>query len=233
MKALAGLILVLAILAPAAGPAAAASLDRYGTWIPEVSYTQTQNPDTRALISDGSFEQGPPPASAWTEVSNDPTCEWIGDFSSAWYVSSWDGYFDYWAGGYCYDQVTGLYLSATSSVSQTLLVPAGGTNLSFYYVSFRPDLDDDPVDGDRVYVAINGAEIWSMDMTQANNSYPSWVGPVLVDVSAYAGQSVTLTFGGSSFGDVTGNVRFDFIEFVEGPTPVQVSGWGTIKALYR
>lgn len=232
MKPAACLVLVIGILTLVAGPAGAAWLDRNGTWAPS-EFHQASGPEgTRTLINDGSFEQGPPPASAWTEVSNSPYCEWIGDFASTWYVSSWDGYFDYWAGGYCFDDL-GQMFPVTSSVTQVVPVPVDASALSFFYVSFRPDVDDDPADGDHVYVAVNGVEVWSMEMIRANDTYPSWVGPILVDLRDYAGQDVSLTFGGISAGDMTGNVRFDYIEFTEGPTAVQSSGWGSIKALYR
>jgi hypothetical protein len=185
-----------------------------------------------ALIQDGSFELGPPPASAWTEANNS-ACERIGDFSGEWYVSAYDGLYDYWAGGYCVDPGTGQRFPVISSVTQTVTVPADRAMLSFYYIAFRPDPDDNPPDGDRAYVAIDGVEIWTLEFVQANNTYPNWVGPILVDLSAYAGQSIELTFGGVPVGEVTGNARFDYIEFVFTPTPVEPSSWGRLKALYR
>jgi hypothetical protein len=232
MKPTACFALTLGILTLVAGPAGAAWLDRDGTWVPSEFHQATGPVGPRTLINDGSFEQGPPPASAWTEVSNSPNCEWIGDFASAWYVSSWDGYFDYWAGGYCYDDL-GQVFPVTSSVTQALQVPVESSTLSFFYVSYRPDVDDNPPDGDHVYVAVNGVEVWGMELIQANDTYPSWVGPIPVDLGNYGGQDVSLSLGGVSVGDVTGNVRFDYIEFVAGPTAVPSSGWGSIKALYR
>lgn len=232
MKLAASLAAALGILALAAASAGAAWLDRNGTWTPTQFHSAPGPDGTRTLINDGSFEQGPPPASAWTEVSNSPNCEWIGDWASTWYLSSWDGYFDYWAGGYCFDDL-GQIFPVTSSVSQAVTVPVDASTLSFFYAAYRVDADDNPPDGDRVYVAVNGVEVWSMEMIQANNSYPSWVGPILVNLGDYGGQDVTLAFGGVSVGDVTGNVRFDYIEFVQGPTAVPSSDWGAIKALYR
>ena len=82
-----------------------------------------QNPD--ALINDGSFENGPPPGSAWTEVTS-TACEWIGDWSAVWGVAAHDGTYDYWAGGYCGGVPT------TSSVSQAgIAVPATDNDLRF------------------------------------------------------------------------------------------------------
>ena len=184
------------------------------------------------LINDGSFELGPPPASAWTEtVSED--CERIGDFSSSWYVSSWDGYSDYWACGYCADDTTGQDVPVTSAVSQLIAVPADSTYLEFYYVSYRPDADDEPADGDHVYVAVDGTEVWALPLIQSNDTYPNWEGPVRIDLHAYAGQTVTLSVGGVSVGSVTGNARFDSFSFSGGPTPVLEETWGGIKARFR
>jgi hypothetical protein len=224
-------LLVTAILM-AAGPVSANSLDRNGTWTGSVIYTSVPPAGTRALINDGSFELGPPPASAWTEVT-DRTCEWIGDFGSAWYVSSWDGYVDFWAGGYCVNPNTGENEPATTSVTQNILIPIGQTTLSFYYIAFRPESDDVPLDGDRAYAAVNGIEVWTLPFTQANNTYPSWVGPITVDLSAFAGQSVALSFGGVSVGLVTGNARIDYIQLLPGATPTQATSWGGVKTLYR
>lgn len=185
-----------------------------------------------ALIHDGSFELGPPPASAWTELNNSE-CERIGEFSGEWYVSAYDGMYDYWAGGYCIDPGTGARFPVISSVTQTVTVPADSAMVSFHYIAFRPDPDDIPPDGDRAYLAINGVEVWTLEFIQANNTYPDWIGPVTVDLTAYAGQSVELTFGGIPVGDATGNARFDYIEFIYSPTPVQTGTWGRVKSLYR
>jgi hypothetical protein len=208
----------------------AASLDRSHAWVPSGTQLQTRMNDGRGLINDGSFELGPPPASAWTETNN-TTCERIGDWSGQWYMSSWDGYQDYWAGGYCYD--TGPGVPITSSVTQSVTVPSDSSVVSFYYVTFRIDPDDVPPDGDRVYMAINGTELWSVEMTSANNTYPNWTGPIQVDLSAYTGQTVSLGFGGVSVGDVTGNARIDYINFLYNPTPTRATSWGAVKSLYR
>ncbi len=187
--------------------------------------------DIDALVFDGSFELGPPPASAWTEENNS-TCERIGDFSGEWYVSAYDGTYDYWAGGYCTDSL-GVRFPVISSVTQQVAVPADSAMLSFYYIAFRPDVDDNPADGDRAYVAVNGVEVWTLPLIRANNTYPSWVGPVTVDLSSYAGQSIALSFGGIPVGDITGNARFDYIEFAYAPTPAEPVTWGKVKSLYR
>jgi hypothetical protein len=221
--------LVLALGVMIAGTVSAASVDKAGTWTPSTIYPQVPVGGPRALINDGSFENGPPAGSSWTEVS-DQACEWIGDWSTAWGVSAFDGIYDYWSGGYC-----GL-VPTSSSVTQTVLVPVGATTLSFYYIAFRPDPDDAPYDGDHAYVKVNGVEKWTLPFVQANDTYPNWVGPVTVDLSAYAGNNVSLSLGADSFAGVaglTGNLRFDYVEFITGPTPTAQVTWGSVKSLYR
>lgn len=183
-------------------------------------------------LPDGSFEQGPPPASGWTEAS-DHSCEWIGDHSGTWYVSAYDGTQDFWAAGYCLDDVSGENVPVSTSVSQSLTVPADSSVLSFYYIAFRTAGDDVPADGDRAYIAVNGAEVWTLPLTSDNNTYPSWVGPVTVDLAAWGGQAVTLSLGGVSVGADTGNLRFDLLTFEPSSTPVEGASWGALKALYR
>ncbi|QLQ04842.1 MAG: hypothetical protein HZY76_01150 [Anaerolineae bacterium] len=55
------------------------------------------------------------------------------------------------------------------------------------------------------------------DLIQANDTFPNWVEKTY-DLSAYAGQNVTLEFGANSAGASTGNIRFDFIQIGE-PAP--------------
>ena len=159
------------------------------------------------LVNDGSFENGPPPASAWTETA-DNVCEWIQDPTGPWGIGAFDGTYAYWAGGYCSG------VPSTDSVTQDITVPVEDTLLSFWYVSYRID-DDDPSPDDFAYVSVNGTTVWEMDMTQANETYPDWVN-VTVDLSAYADQVVSLKFGAVSVGDTTGNILFDYIEFEPG-----------------
>lgn len=192
-------------------PAPANSLSASGGSLPPagtIYVRPSQFPS--ALINDGSFENGPPPASAWTEVTN-TTCEWIDDWSSVWALGAHDGVIDFWAGGYCSGS------PATSSVSQAgIAVPASNNDLHFWYVAYRPDSDDG--DNDHAYVNVNGVQVWSLPLLQANNTYPTWVEAV-VPMTAYAGQNVTLEFGAVSEGASTGNIRFDYISFGEPPPP--------------
>jgi hypothetical protein len=158
-----------------------------------------------ALVNDGSFENGPPPASAWTEFTNN-ACEWIGDWSGVWGAAAYDGTYDFWGGGYCSG------LPSTDSVEQAITVPAGGV-LSLWYMAYRVDADD--AAADTAYVSVDGTDVWNLDLVQANNTFPNWVN-VTLDLSAYVGQTVNLKLGVISAGDQTGNIRFDFLEFAGG-----------------
>jgi hypothetical protein len=185
-----------------------------------------------AGIRDGSFELGPPPSSAWTEYCSLP-CERIGQFSSEWSVSAFDGTFDYWAGGYCRAEGSSNDVPVISSITQSVTVPTDSTLLTFHYISFRQSPDDSPIDGDHAYVTVNGHEVWIRRMTQANDTYPSWSGPVEIDLSGYEGQTVTLSFGAVASGHATGSIRFDLISLVPASTPVQSTSWGALKARFR
>jgi hypothetical protein len=162
-------------------------------------------------VADGSFEDGPPPDSAWTEVTNNTDCTQIGDWMDTWEAPSYHGVFDFWAGGRCNDVIT------TNSVSQTITIPVTSTTLSFQYMTFRQS-PDDPIPDDYGYVTVNGSQVWQLDLTQANNTRPNWV-EVAVDLSAYAGQTVSLRLGVQNTGDNNGNMRVDYVKMLGGNPP--------------
>ncbi len=158
-------------------------------------------------IQDFSFEQGPPPASAWTLAANN-TCGWIGNHSSAWGINAaHHGVNSYWAGGYCGTPSS----PSTDSVTQTITVPtsSGNQTLSFWLLSYRPSADD-PTPDDYFRVLVNSTVIYSRNMTRANDTYPNWL-QVTLNLSAYAGSTVQLRFTGVSNGALTGNVLVDEI----------------------
>ena len=157
------------------------------------------------LLNDGSFENGAPPASSWTETT-DNACEWIGDWSSVWAAAAFDGIYDFWGGGYCSGA------PSTDSVEQSITVAPGG-QLSFWYLAYRVDPDDPSVD--TAYISVDGTTVWTLDLTTANNTFPNWV-KATADLSAYEGQTVVLKLGVNSFGSQTGNIRFDFLEWSTG-----------------
>lgn len=152
------------------------------------------------LINDGSFENGPPPASAWTEWSSSGI-EWIVDPTGAWGIPANDGTYAFWGGGYS---------SGPNSnyVEQSISIPGNAITLNFMANFYRPDADD--VSMDYFYVKINGATIFTRELIQANDTYPSWA-EQSINISAYAGQTVTLRFEVTSAGDLTGNVLVDYV----------------------
>jgi subtilisin family serine protease len=170
------------------------------------------------LINDGSFENGPPTASEWEEWTNQPW-EWIVDVgSSDWAIPAFDGSYAFWAAGY-YEDVSKIRHPNSNYVQQeSISIPANATDLKFYAVFYRPDADDSSVD-DYFYVKINDIIVYTKELIQANDTYPNWV-EVSVDISAYAGQTVTLRFEGVSTGtgplpdgdgNLTGNALVDYI----------------------
>jgi hypothetical protein len=153
------------------------------------------------LINDGSFEADPA-IGPWTEVDTTGCTPWIGDWSSIVGVTAYDGSQYFWAGGFC-------GAPNDNSASQAITIPSGYTRLSFWYYAMRSDADD-PTDNGLASVKINGASIWSLEMSQANNTI-GWVNQI-VDISAYSGQSVTLVFEAVQGNSGVGNVFFDQVE---------------------
>jgi hypothetical protein len=206
------------------GPAGPNTLTATGQALRPATGAAPQSPPVADAITvnDGSFEYGPPPASLWTEVTNS-ACEWIGDWSDVWGVAAHDGRYDFWAGGYCNS------IPTTSSVEQDLAVPVDDTSLTFWYLAYRPDADD-PTPDDYAYVTVNTAanaetEVWRLDFIQANDTFPNWV-EATIDLSAYAGLTVHIKFGAVSTGELTGNIRYDYIgapTYPPGPCPTQVA----------
>jgi hypothetical protein len=164
------------------------------------------------LINDGSFENGPPTASAWTEWRDYGTDSRVVDPGDYFYCSgtsvySYDGTYSWWGGGYTGDQDD---IPVSNYVEQEIDIPSGATEIRFYTVFFRKD-DDDPSPDDVFYVTISGETVFERNMSQANETCPDWVEQT-IDISGYAGQTVTLRFEAQS-GDseYTGNVLVDYI----------------------
>ncbi|MCA9933970.1 MAG: proprotein convertase P-domain-containing protein [Ardenticatenaceae bacterium] len=176
---------------------------------------QTAAPDTmQLLVNDGSFENDP---SDWNLASSN-ACYWIGNWHGVWGVPAYDGSMDYWGGGYCISD--GVYYPNSSIVTQTVTIPTNTQYLGLKYLAYRPD-DDDAVINDYAFAAINSSLVWSLDSTQANNTFPNWE-TERVDISAFAGQTITLTLGFISnvdgTADYTGNIRFDYIHLLDETT---------------
>lgn len=236
MRVTARLVLLAAVaISIAAALAAPAAADQSPTadrnWKPSGQIRSQPEPlvsSTLELINDGSFENGPPPASAWAETTT-TVCEWIVDPSGVFGVPAYDGTYAFWAGGYC-----PLGVPNTDWVTQQVLVPAplpaDATNLSFWYLCSRLDPDDENLDV--AHISINGTDIWTLEMTMANDTGSQWVNEQ-VDISAYAGQSVALELGGTGVG-FAGNLLFDYLQWVvEPPVGVGDVPGPTLSALGR
>jgi hypothetical protein len=194
-----------AALADSAPNAPGASLSATGAAAPSqgASSYAARVPDHVLLVRDGGFENGPPPASLWREKTN-TTCEWILDPTPVWGIPAHTGTYAFWAGGYCGP-------ANTNQISQPVKVRPSHPVLQFYAVYFRPDMDDPPA-VDRFYVQVGNTTVFSKNLIQANDTYPNWVLET-VDLSAYADQTVKLSFGARSVGELTGNVLVDDVAF--------------------
>ncbi len=154
-------------------------------------------------IRDFSFEQGPPPNSAWT-VSSNNSCPSIGNFSSTWGIpTAHHGVNSFLAGGYCSGYPN------SSSVAQNITVPTGSgqQQLTFWLLSYR-SAPDDPSPDDLFRVTVNTTVVYSRYMTRANNTYPNWI-PITLNLAQFAGSTVQLKFANVSIGSATGHVLVD------------------------
>jgi len=164
-------------------------------------------------LSDGGFENGPPPASAWSETTNQAAdCPSnIGDWSSIWGLAASEGSLDFWAGGACL--VDNAYLPISSAVGRLIDVPASEPILRFRYAAFRVD-PDDTANNDVVYIRVNGIVVWGLDVSkQSSNTFDGASGGFVdgaVDLCASAGSAAFLTVTlAPGAGSNVGNVRFD------------------------
>ncbi|THB81076.1 MAG: hypothetical protein D3926_03885 [Desulfobacteraceae bacterium] len=167
--------------------------------------TVTADPGECTLVSDGSFENGPPPSSAWTAWGNTVCGGPITDPTVSWSIPAYHGTYASWFGGYCNNTDP-----VSSYVQQSIQVPADASILTFYANYYRVD-SDDPAAPDYLWVKADGTTIFTRELKTANNTYPNWIREV-VDISAYRGQTVTLRFEVGSAGTDTGNALVDYIE---------------------
>lgn len=159
------------------------------------------------LIYNGSFEETA--QLGWSEYLNNTDCGTtkIGDWTSVFPgVPAYDGYNTLWVGGYCGS------IPISNSAEQWVVIPANAPILSFWYYAWRSS-PDSAVPDDFAYVDLVSEEqrIWELPMSQANNT-ETWTN-VRIDLSAYAGQEVVLSFGNimSTADSLVGNVLFDYI----------------------
>jgi hypothetical protein len=170
-------------------------------------------------VNDGSFELGPPPASAWTEESTTSECGTaIGDWSETFGITTPDGVYSFWAGGLC---TGGTNLSRENRVIQEISVPSEDPYLIFWYLAYRSSTDQAP-GSDVGYVEVEGTEVWTYDIstkaatTDGDDPEICFL-PARVDLTAHAGQTVELVVGIDIDAEdlLRGNVLFDDFRFAD------------------
>jgi hypothetical protein len=197
------------------------SIGKLSDYGPTISNTQTQEDEFESseqsgssrysceLINDGSFENG----SEWIEDGNYDIASRLVDPSNYFYCSGTSVYAyssgttSWWGGGY-----TGALddIPVSNYVQQEIDIPSGATEIRFQMISYRPD-ENDASEEDFFFVIISGETVFTHDMIKDNDSCPDWEEQI-VDISDYAGQTVTLRFEvQSGDSDYTGNVLVDYI----------------------
>jgi hypothetical protein len=169
-------------------------------------------------LPDGSFENGAPPDSLWTETTDHPADCPTGIFDSqaVFQAKAPDGVITYWAGGFCNGSTPG---AITGSVSQIVDVPVDDPSLELWYLGYRSDANEAPL-SDVAYISVDGTDVWTRDAsTGALNTWNTahsgrCFRATAVDLGAYAGQQVELELGmRAGAGNGVGNVVFDDLRF--------------------
>ncbi len=178
------------------------------------------------LIDDGGFEKGPD-ASVWTEVVESPdeafneTSIVMPDEISGWNIAAYQCKYAFWAGG-SYSISDDETAPLSNYVEQEIDIPEQTLGLGFS-TCFRREDEDDASPDDFLYVEIIGednteANIFSREMTQANNTFPHWKRHFLMGISDFRGETVKLRIGAESGAGTpyTGNVLVDAIDLYQG-----------------
>ncbi len=167
------------------------------------------------LLPDGDFERLP---ATWQEGGEEECLSRLGDWYQITAVPAYQSQQHFWAGGGC--RVAGVVRPMSNYIEQAVYVSPAGSTLYFHYLPLRVDPDSETPD-DYGFLQVNGVEVWRLDLTSENDSHNAWKWAA-VDLSAYAGQTVTLRLGGVNgelFG--LGNIFFDLIGF--GATAVSLA----------
>ena len=129
------------------------------------------------LLPNGDFEQGPV---VWTEFSENQTDNIRTDFPNG--VTAHSGIWAVWLGGQVSD------LQEVAWVEQELTVPEGTTSLSFWYWLASQDV----CGFDFGWLKVDGVILEQYDLCTANDTNTWQLREV--DLSDYAGETVTLRF---------------------------------------
>jgi hypothetical protein len=150
-------------------------------------------PPPPILFPNGDFEQGP---GIWNEFSTHGYELIVQDFSSE--VTAYDGTWAAWLGG---------EFNGISYIEQQITVPANLQYLSFWHWIYSSD--DCGNDFERVFV--NSIEVNVVDLCQGNNTN-GWMQRV-IDLSAYAGQSVLIQIRAECNATFNSNLFIDHVGF--------------------
>jgi hypothetical protein len=148
-------------------------------------------PPPPILFPNGDFEQGP---LIWTEFSTHGWPLITQDVN----ITPYDGKWVAWLGGVSDD---------ISYIQQQITVPINLHYLSFWHWIFSSDV----CDNDFERVLVNSTEVAVVDLCQANNTN-GWVQRV-VDLSAYAGQSVLIQIRAECNATFNSNLFIDHVGF--------------------
>jgi uncharacterized repeat protein (TIGR01451 family) len=169
--------------------------DGAGLWSDEQSvYVAPQNP-----VQNGDFENGRD--GSWTEYSSNGFTL-IGKFFDPWAflpVLPHGGDWVVWLGG-ASDEI--------SSITQQVTVPAGSSTLSLWYWAAS---QEDTCGNDFGQVKIGNTVVGTFDLCETGNT-GQWAKRTL-DLSAYAGQSVSLQIRAQTNGALNSNLFIDDVAF--------------------
>lgn len=164
---------------------------------PTPTPTMTPTPPPSGLVN-GNFESG---QTGWTESSSHNYPLIVNNFDPTG-VTPHGGSWAAWLGG-DNDEI--------SNLSQTVTVPTGGSYLSYWYWFQSTDV----CGFDLATVKVNGTVVAQADLCDTNNTN-GWAHTSL-DLSSYAGQTVTLTFGAETDSSILSNFFVDDVSFQSTP----------------
>ncbi len=184
--------------ASTSAPAAAPLPDEVLVTLTQRVYLPMASRSMNAPLANGDFEAG---ASAWTAASTKGRTLIRTAFVGA--VTAHSGQYAAWLGGAYSEQ---------STLSQTnVLVPAGTPYLAYW----RWIASYDYCGYDHGYVKVNGTAVETFNLCDSAGT-GGWVKRTL-NVSAYAGQRVTLAFQATTDGSLNSNLFIDDIGFQAAP----------------
>ncbi len=153
---------------------------------------------TETVINNPGFESGQD--GSWTESSTNGWDLIYNEAASM--VDSHSGSYHAWLGG---DD------NEVSLLSQSISIKAGDAVLHYWYWITSYESYDDPYGNDYAYVQINGST-WKTHILNSDNNTGGWV-QGSIDLSNYAGQTVTLLFRVSTDNSLLSNFFLDDVSF--------------------